>query len=70
MDLLDIIEDAERKDAGHPCLHKVMEPTVTVWPGETCERLTMTCSSCGFVRGRFPKEGTRVATSPQKVRRA
>lgn len=26
--------------------------TTTVWPGESIERLTWTCSGCGRVRGR------------------
>jgi hypothetical protein len=26
--------------------------TVTTWPGETIERLTWTCTTCGHVRGR------------------
>lgn len=26
--------------------------SVTTWPGETIERLTVTCTRCGEVRGR------------------
>jgi hypothetical protein len=26
--------------------------TVTIWPGETWERLTWTCTRCGVIRGR------------------
>ncbi|HVL65752.1 MAG TPA: hypothetical protein VM364_00690 [Vicinamibacterales bacterium] len=28
------------------------QPTQTVWPGETFERMTWTCTRCGEVRGR------------------
>lgn len=34
------------------CPHLRWAPTVTVWPGESCERLTRTCVECGEVRGR------------------
>ncbi len=38
------------------CPHLIHLQSVTIWPGEDFERLTMTCQSCGRVRGRYPKE--------------
>jgi hypothetical protein len=38
------------------CEHQREAPTVTVWPGERVERLTMLCCACGRVRGRYPGE--------------
>jgi hypothetical protein len=38
------------------CTHERESPTETVWPGETCTRLTMTCDICQRVRGRYPGE--------------
>jgi hypothetical protein len=38
------------------CLHLKELRTETVWPGEQKQRLTMTCDSCGRLRGRYPGE--------------
>jgi hypothetical protein len=49
--------DSDRKsptDCTHP--KKSLEGTETVWPGETCRRMTMTCRDCGWYRGRYPRE--------------
>ena len=36
----------------HLCDHRSESKTLTVWPGETWERMTWTCNDCGHVRGR------------------
>jgi hypothetical protein len=38
------------------CRHRDERRSVTTWPGEDFERLTMTCEACGRVRGRYPGE--------------
>jgi hypothetical protein len=35
------------------CPHTHFEDTVTIWPGETFERLTSTCKACRKVFGRY-----------------
>jgi hypothetical protein len=52
------VGDLPKTTKPEQCTHLFEEPTVTVWPGETCERLTMTCAACDRVRGRYPGEGT------------
>jgi hypothetical protein len=54
--LLDIIEEEEIKEHIEDCPHRRMKRTLTIWPGETFERMTMTCELCGKVRGRYPNE--------------
>ncbi len=34
------------------CPHRIWDKTITIWPGETFERNTWTCSDCGMIRGR------------------
>ena len=33
------------------CQHRRKRKTLTVWPGETEERVTATCDDCGLVQG-------------------
>ena len=54
--LFDMIEKEEAKEDPKRCTHRREKRSLTVWPGETCERLTMTCEFCGRYRGRFPNE--------------
>jgi len=53
--LFDIIEEQEVKEKPEECRHTNRKDTVTVWAGETWERLTETCVLCGWVIGRYPK---------------
>lgn len=46
----------ERKEKGQACAHQRESRTLTVWPGENFERMTMTCDDCGHIRGRYPNE--------------
>lgn len=49
--LFDLLEaPAPRPQKG--CAHEREEKTRTIWPGETWERMTWTCTDCGRVRGR------------------
>lgn len=59
--LFDIIEQETIKENPSSCIdfHKGqsnMRPTITVWSHVKDPRLTMTCMTCGYVRGRWPKE--------------
>ncbi len=38
------------------CKHQIFGPSETIWPGEILARLTATCQSCGYIRGRYPGE--------------
>lgn len=52
--LFDVIEKEEAKDKPESCSHRREIPTLTVWEGETCQRMTWTCEFCGRIRGRMP----------------
>lgn len=54
--LFDILDAEKVKTGEAECRHPRVKRTTTVWPGETFERLTMTCEDCGRVRGRYPGE--------------
>jgi Zn ribbon nucleic-acid-binding protein len=49
----------EPKRDPETCPHKKEAPSLTVWPGETVERMTMTCLECGRYRPRYPGEGLK-----------
>ena len=55
--LFDLLDVEDAKAIPTACPHRFEAPTVTIWPNETTERLTMTCVACGRVRGRYPREG-------------
>lgn len=52
----DIIEAEDIKANPESCVHprNKLDKTITVWPGETCQRFTWTCQLCGKVWGRCP----------------
>ena len=64
MNLLDLLDDEPAPPImtahltptclGEPRLtaHQ-MRATITIWPGETCQRNTWTCDRCGEIRGRI-----------------
>jgi hypothetical protein len=54
--LFDVIEKEEILEHLRICTHQHERRSLTVWPGQTCERMTMTCETCGQVRGRYPGE--------------
>lgn len=56
LNLFDMIDKEDIKTDLSKCHHRVTRHSETVWPGETCIRLTMTCELCGKVRGRYPNE--------------
>jgi len=51
-----MIEEQERAEgpklSEDDCKHRREDKTLTIWPGETWERLTWTCMDCGRIRGR------------------
>ena len=53
--LFDIIE---RNEDPKLCEHRRMRPTITKWPNDPDPRMTMTCLSCGYIRGRWPSENS------------
>ena len=52
-DLFDMIERSKEEERPiEECRHLEEDKTLTVWPGETEERMTYTCRRCGHIRGR------------------
>lgn len=56
LDLFDMVEKEDVKTNPEVCSHKRERHSLTVWPKENFERLTMTCEICGRIRGRYPRE--------------
>lgn len=57
MSLFDVLEtETVKVEGAAACRHGRERRSETVWKGESCVRLTMTCETCGRIRGRFPGE--------------
>lgn len=54
--LFDLLDEEDARSNPQQCEHRQERRSVTVWPGEVKERLTMTCTLCERVRGRYPGE--------------
>lgn len=71
MDLFDIIAVSEDQDKAE-CPHSIELLTSTVWPGESCLRMTYTCANpqCKNIRGRMGNFPPQRAVPERKYYRA